>query len=111
MHKEHINRILMGVMLIRLLFLGTYPLADTTEARYGEMGRLMVETGNWITPQFEKGIPFWGKPPLSFWLTAVSFKMFGIHEFSARLPSFFWELLLLQWCSTWGSIGQDKKLP
>lgn len=74
-------------MLIRLIFLGAYPLADTTEARYGEMGRLMVETGDWITPRFEKEIPFWGKPPLSFWLTAASFKIFGIHEFSARLPS------------------------
>ena len=75
-------------MLIRLMFIGAYPLADTTEARYGEMGRLMVETGDWITPQFEKGIPFWGKPPLLFWLMAASFKTFGIHEFSARLPSF-----------------------
>ena len=80
--------ILASIMLVRLMFLGAYPLADTTEARYGEMGRLMVETGDWITPQFEKGVPFWGKPPLSFWFTAISFKLFGIHEFSGRLPSF-----------------------
>ncbi len=102
--------ILIGILLIRLLFLGAYPLADTTEARYAEMGRLMVETGDWITPQFEKGIPFWGKPPLSFWLTAVSFKLFGIHEFSARLPSFFLTLVIIGMVFSLGSFTTGRKL-
>ncbi|HID50060.1 MAG TPA: phospholipid carrier-dependent glycosyltransferase, partial [Chromatiales bacterium] len=47
----------------------------------------MVETGNWLTPQFDYGVPFWGKPPLSTWLRAISFELFGINEFAARLPS------------------------
>ncbi|HKL82300.1 MAG TPA: glycosyltransferase family 39 protein [Desulfobacter sp.] len=97
--------ILISIMLVRLLFLGAYPLADTTEARYGEMGRLMLETGDWITPQFEKGVPFWGKPPLSFWLTAASFKIFGIHEFSARLPSFLLGVIIIAMVF---SLGQDQ---
>lgn len=75
-------------LVVRLMTLGAYPLMDTTEARYGEMSRKMLETGNWLTPQFDYGIPFWGKPPLAIWLTAASFKFFGVHEFSARLPSF-----------------------
>jgi 4-amino-4-deoxy-L-arabinose transferase-like glycosyltransferase len=74
-------------VLVRLLFLGSYPLADTTEARYAEVARLMLVSGDWITPQIEAGVPFWGKPPLSFWLTAGSFKIFGISEFAARLPA------------------------
>ncbi|MCB9748314.1 MAG: glycosyltransferase family 39 protein [Candidatus Omnitrophica bacterium] len=60
---------------------------DKTEARYGEIAREMVATGNWITPQLEPGEPFWAKPPLSIWLTAFSFEILGINEFSARLPS------------------------
>jgi len=72
---------------VRLLTLGAYPLTDTTEARYGEIARKMLETGQWIVPQIDYGVPFWGKPPLSFWLTALSYKLMGVNEFAARLPS------------------------
>ncbi|MDR7098809.1 4-amino-4-deoxy-L-arabinose transferase-like glycosyltransferase [Lysobacter niabensis] len=73
--------------IVRLLTLGAYPLTDTTEARYAEIARKMLETGQWIVPQIEYGVPFWGKPPLSFWLTAGSFRLFGINEFAARIPA------------------------
>lgn len=73
--------------LIRLISIGLYPLQDTSEARYGEMARLMVETGDWITVWFDYNVPFWGKPPLFIWLSALSFKLFGINEFAARLPA------------------------
>jgi len=73
--------------LLRLASLGAYPLADMTEARYGNVARLMAETGDWITPQYTEGVPFWGKPPLSTWLAAISMKLFGINEFAARFPS------------------------
>ncbi len=80
---------------IRLTTLGLYPLGDTTEARYSEIARKMVETGNWITPQFDYGVPFWGKPPLSTWTRALSFELFGVNEFAARLPSIFISLLIV----------------
>ena len=70
----------------RLATLGLYPLMDTTEARYAEIARRMVELGDWVTPWIGHGEPFWGKPPLSFWMTAASFKIFGMSAFTARLP-------------------------
>lgn len=79
---------LLSILLIRLLTLGAYPLTDTTEARYGEMVRKMVELGDWVTPWFDYGVPFWGKPPLAFWLSAMSAQVLGVSEFSLRLPSF-----------------------
>lgn len=79
---------LVCVLLTRLLSLGIYPLMDTTEARYGEMARKMVETGNWLQPQFDYGVPFWGKPPLSFWGSAGTMVLFGINEFGARLAPY-----------------------
>ncbi len=48
--------------------------------------RNMAETGDWVTPWFDHGVPFWGKPPLSFWMSAASFKVMGVSEFAARLP-------------------------
>jgi 4-amino-4-deoxy-L-arabinose transferase-like glycosyltransferase len=80
--------ILIGIALIaRLYAMDAFPLTDTTEARYGEIARKMAETGDWITPWFDWNLPFWGKPPLSFWLSAISMRVLGETEFAARLPT------------------------
>ena len=91
------NWIVIVVILLlafRLFLNGIVPLMDKTEARYAEIARLMVETNNWIVLQIDYGIPFWAKPPLSTWLSAISFKFFGINEFSARLPYFLLSVLI-----------------
>lgn len=75
------------IFLIRVITLGLYPLYDPSESRYAEMGRKMLETGNWVTPLIDYGVPFWGKPPLTIWMTASSLWLGGINDFSARLPS------------------------
>jgi 4-amino-4-deoxy-L-arabinose transferase-like glycosyltransferase len=76
------------LVLGRLLAMAGLPLMDTTEARYADIGRRMAELGDWVTPWHDQGQPFWGKPPLSFWLTALSFRLFGFSELAARLPHF-----------------------
>ncbi|MEZ9232420.1 ArnT family glycosyltransferase [Vibrio amylolyticus] len=83
------------VVVVRLISLGAYPLMDTTEARYGEMARIMVDTGNWLTPQFDYGVPFWGKPPMQTWVSAFSGNLFSINEFFLRLPHLISGLLTL----------------
>lgn len=80
--------ILAGIVAVRFLSLGLYPLLDKTEARYAHIGELMVLSGNWITPQIDPGVPFWAKPVLSTWLTAISLVVFGINAFAARISSF-----------------------
>jgi 4-amino-4-deoxy-L-arabinose transferase-like glycosyltransferase len=82
-------------LLGRALGMALVPLMDTTEARYGEIARKMAELNDWITPWFDYGVPYWGKPPLAFWLTAVSFKVFGVSEFAARLPHLIASLIIL----------------
>ena len=74
------------VVLIRLFFNGVIPLMDKTEARYAEIARLMAETGEWVVLQIDYGIPFWAKPPLSTWASALSIQLFGAAEFFVRLP-------------------------
>lgn len=80
---------LAALLILRVGTLGLYPLMDTTEARYAEIARKMPEVNDWITPWFGDGVPFLGKPPLSFWVTAASFKLFGVNEFAARMPHWF----------------------
>jgi len=90
--KNKIIRWLIGIAIVvfavRMLSLGWTPLSDTTEARYAEIGRTMAETGNWTTPMIDEVRPFWAKPPLSFWATATSYKIFGENEFAAHFPHF-----------------------
>lgn len=46
----------------------------------------MVETGDWVTPRLY-GKPWFEKPPLFYWGAALCFKLFGVSEAAARLPS------------------------
>ncbi|WP_372794480.1 ArnT family glycosyltransferase [Lutibacter sp.] len=78
--------ITVALLLFRAFMNYAIPLMDKTEARYAEIARIMAETNNWITPQIDYGLPFWAKPPLSTWLSAISFKLFGVNEFAARFP-------------------------
>lgn len=87
--------ILLAVLLSRIVGMMLYPLVDTTEPRYADIARLMAETGDWITPWFEPGVPFWGKPPLSFWAQAASIKLLGESEFAMRLPSLLVTLVMI----------------
>lgn len=75
------------VLLLPLVSIAIVPLYDTSEPRYAEIARIMAESGDWITPWFTPGQPFWGKPPFSFWAQALSIKAFGTAEFAVRLPS------------------------
>jgi len=75
------------VLLIRWLSMAWIPLIDTSEPRYAEIARLMLVSGDYITPWFEPGVPFWGKPPLSFWSEALAMKWLGVNEFAVRFPS------------------------
>ncbi|MFY7865429.1 ArnT family glycosyltransferase [Roseateles sp.] len=85
--------LLLLILLLRLLTLPLLPLTDHTEARYAEIARLMVQTGDWISPHITPSEVFWGKPPLSTWGQALSMTVFGVSEWSGRLPAVLWSLM------------------
>lgn len=63
-------------------------------AQYASMSRNILEQDN-ILFLFDRGKDYLDKPPLIFWLTALSFKLFGINNFSYRLPSILFSLLAI----------------
>jgi len=77
-----------AILFVRLLGIYLLPFYDTTESRYGEIARIMLDTGNYITPQFNYDVPFWGKPPLHTWLSSLGFSIFGVNEFGGRIFHF-----------------------
>ena len=103
-HSEALlRRLQLIALLVRLATLGLYPLTDTTEARYAEIARVMLDSGNWLTPMFDTGVPFWGKPPLSFWFSALSMGVLGVNEFAARLGPLLAALFTLALLRCWPS--------
>jgi 4-amino-4-deoxy-L-arabinose transferase-like glycosyltransferase len=66
--------------------LGAIGFVGPDEPRYAWIARDMAETGDWVTPRLY-GKPWFEKPPLLYWGAALSFKLFGVSEAAARLPS------------------------
>lgn len=60
-------------------------LMDDVDSVQAVIARNMLRCGDWITPQIN-GIPYFEKPPFKYWLMATSFGLFGVHDWSARLP-------------------------
>ena len=69
--------------LVFFFNLWSYGFWEPEEARYGEIAREMVGSGSWLIPHLNYVI-YAEKPPLLYWLTAISFHLFGINEFAAR---------------------------
>ncbi|MGV3740925.1 MAG: glycosyltransferase family 39 protein [Burkholderiaceae bacterium] len=66
--------------------LGLRTLVPTDEARYAEIAREMAVSGDFLTQRLN-GIKYFGKPPLQAWISALSFRIFGVGEWQARLWS------------------------
>jgi 4-amino-4-deoxy-L-arabinose transferase-like glycosyltransferase len=88
--KQVVYIISIVLLLLSLLATSFLPVMDPSEGRYAQVSKDMVSSGDYITPQIwidGELVPFWGKPPLFFWLDAASIKCFGPNAFAVRLPS------------------------
>jgi len=106
-------RLLWTALILATLYLcyfhnlGALGLVGPDEPRYAWIARNMAETGDWVTPRLY-GQPWFEKPVLYYWGAALSFKLFGVSETAARLPSAICALLAtlaLAWLAlrTWGA--------
>jgi 4-amino-4-deoxy-L-arabinose transferase-like glycosyltransferase len=72
-------------LVVFLSGLGSPGLYDPHESRNAETAREMLVRGDWLTPHVNFA-RFLDKPPLSYWLIGLSYLVFGVSEFAARLP-------------------------
>ncbi|HSB28283.1 MAG TPA: glycosyltransferase family 39 protein [Pyrinomonadaceae bacterium] len=79
-------QILLSLAFIAFYFygLGHLPLVGPDEPRYAQVAREMFLRNDWITPTLG-GHTWFEKPALLYWLIIPAFKIFGVHEWSARL--------------------------
>src|SRR6202043_3818802 len=78
--------ILLTLYVCYFSHLGAFGFIGPDEPRYAWIARDMAETGDWVTPRLY-GKPWFEKPVLYYWAAALSFKLFGVSEATARLPS------------------------
>ena len=76
---------LLSVLLFPLA-IGSVHLFDWDEVNFAEISREMIMNNNFLNVQINYQ-PFWEKPPLFFWIQALSMKIFGINEFASRFPN------------------------
>lgn len=74
-----------GAFLLFAMLGGVGLLYNETDGQYSAAARVMAEGGSWLIPE-NNGMPRLQKPPLLYWMSAVSMSLFGINEFAARLP-------------------------
>jgi 4-amino-4-deoxy-L-arabinose transferase-like glycosyltransferase len=60
-------------------------LMDDSDAVLAQAARTMLATGDWVTPRLD-GVIYLEKPALYYWPMAVSYKIFGVHDWAARIP-------------------------
>ena len=85
--RSHLYLVVLVVAAI--VYLGTVisppSLMDDVDAVQAQIARNMLTSGDWVTARID-GLIYLEKPPLVYWATAASYRIFGVHDWSARLP-------------------------
>jgi len=93
--RRHLLTLLTVWLLLYASFtLFTPPLMDDADSVHAEVAREMVLRHDWVT-LYANGIRYLEKAPVLYWSMAASFKLFGAHDWAARLPLAFGMLALL----------------
>lgn len=83
------RRQIIVLLTAALIFLGCVvsppALMDDVDAVQAQIARNMVDSGDWVTARLD-GIAYLEKPPLKYWLIAVTYEIVGVHDWAARIP-------------------------
>ncbi len=58
---------------------------DDVDAVQAQIARNMLQSGDWVTARLD-GVAYLEKSPLKYWLIAISYRIFGVHDWAARIP-------------------------
>lgn len=78
--------VLAACLVVYCLGAAMIPLMDIDASQYASISREMLERNNFLQI-FDQGQDYLDKPPLLFWLSALSMKVFGIYDWAYRIPS------------------------
>jgi len=82
--KHRLLTLLLLAALSAIAFQGSRGLYEPTEARYAEVAREMMVSGDYVHPTLSQK-PHYTKPPLTYWTIAAGMKLLGVNAWGARL--------------------------
>lgn len=94
MNKNTFWLLLTAILGVHLVGVFCIPLMDIDAAQYASISREMLERNSFLQI-YDLGKDYLDKPPMLFWLSALSMKFFGINDWAYRLPSFIFLILAL----------------
>ncbi len=81
---------------------------DDVDAVNAQIARNMLDSGDWVSARIN-GVLYLEKSPLGFWLMAASYKVFGVHDWAARLPTSLGAIALMWVTAALGSRGFGRR--
>ncbi len=94
MNKNIFWLFLAAILGVQMIGVFAIPLMDIDAAQYASISREMLERKSFLQI-YDLGKDYLDKPPMLFWLSALSMKIFGVFDWACRLPSFIFLLLAL----------------
>jgi 4-amino-4-deoxy-L-arabinose transferase-like glycosyltransferase len=77
------------ILIASVIFFGCIisppSLMDDVDAVEAQIARNMLTSGDWVIARLD-GVPYLEKSPLIYWLMAISYRIFGVHDWAARIP-------------------------
>src|SRR5689334_15302442 len=99
---------LVAVLIFGFSIISPPSLMDDVDAVQGQIARNMLQSGDWVTARLD-GVAYLEKSPLKYWLMAISFKIFGVHDWAARIPLALATVLLCWVTARFGAWGFGRR--
>lgn len=95
-----------------LIFLGTIvsppSLVDDVDSVHAAIARTMLRSGDWVTARLD-GVAYLDKSPMTYWVIAASYAVFGVHDWAARIPLALSAILLCGVTALFGTWAFGRK--
>jgi 4-amino-4-deoxy-L-arabinose transferase-like glycosyltransferase len=91
---KHFRIAIGACILVYLVGIFCVPLMDIDASQYASISREMLDNNSWLQV-YDLGNDYLDKPPMLFWLSALSMKILGVHDWAYRVPSFLFSLLAI----------------
>src|SRR5437868_14436064 len=82
---RHLVVALVALLVFAGCMISPPSLMDDVDAVQAQIAHNMLQSGDWVTARLD-GIAYLEKSPLKYWMMAVSFMIFGVHDWAARIP-------------------------